>query len=157
MTTRDQRTVGAPLALLVLYTLFIAAITLTPQQMGTGPDTLIGHLLDLFAAHRETAWLTYERVEKLGNVAMFIPFGFLAALHFGRRRWWLGFLFGASFSAAIEIFQGTVLTQTRFATLSDLVTNTLGAGIGAFLGPCCMAVWPARTARAGADRELAAV
>ncbi|UVI36153.1 VanZ family protein [Brevibacterium spongiae] len=157
MTDRDQRTVGAPLALLVLYTLFIAAITLTPQQMGTGPNTLIGHALDLFAAHRETAWLTYERVEKLGNVAMFIPFGFLAALHFGRRRWWLGFVVGASFSTAIEIFQGTVLTQTRFATLSDLVTNTIGAGIGALLGLCCMAVWPVRRTGSDSRREFATV
>lgn len=156
MTDRDQRTVGAPLALLVLYTLFIAAVTLSPQQPGTGPDTLIGHLLDLFAAHRETAWLTYERVEKLGNVAMFIPFGLLAALHFGRRRWWLGFAIGASFSAAIEIFQGTVLTQTRFATLSDLVTNTLGAGIGALLGVCCMAVWPRRRTKRGIGGQLIA-
>ena len=157
MTDRDQRTVGASLALLVLYTLFIAAITLTPQQMGTGPDTLIGHALDLFAAHRETAWLTYERVEKLGNVAMFIPFGFLAALHFGRRRWWLGFLFGAGFSAGIEIVQGTVLTQSRFATLSDLVTNTLGAGIGALLGLCCLAAWPKRSTRRDSENELALV
>jgi glycopeptide antibiotics resistance protein len=156
MTDRDQRTVGAPLALLVLYTLFIAAITLTPQQLGTGPDTLIGHALDLFAAHRETSWLTYERVEKLGNVAMFIPFGFFAALHFGRRRWWLGFAVGASLSAAIEIFQGTVLTQTRFATLSDLVTNTLGAGIGALFGLAAMVMWQPRRAKRGGRRELVA-
>lgn len=156
MTDREQRRVGAPLVLLILYTLFIAAITLTPQQLGTGPGTLIGHALDIFAAHQETSWLTYERVEKLGNVAMFIPFGFFAALHFGRRRWWLGFVFGASFSAAIEIFQGTVLTQTRFATVSDLVTNTLGAGIGALLGLAWMSVWPSRHSKSDDRRRLVA-
>jgi glycopeptide antibiotics resistance protein len=154
MTDRESRTVGAPLVLLVLYTLLIAAVTLTPQQLGTGSGTLIGHMLDIFASHRETSWLTYERVEKLGNVAMFVPFGFLAALHFGRNRWWLGFAFGASFSAAIEIFQGTVLTQSRFATFSDLVTNTIGAGIGAVLGLAWMAVWPPRSARRSSRRGL---
>lgn len=59
--------------------------------------------------------------------------------------------------AAIEIFQGAVLTQTRFATLSDLVTNTLGAGIGALLGLCCLAAWPKRSTRRDSENELALV
>lgn len=150
--THDRRRGGnAPVVLLIFYTLFIAFVTLSPQQMDTGPDGPIGRLLEFFSSHRLTEWLTYSRVEKLANVAMFIPFGLLFALHLGRRRWWLGWVAGATFSAAIEGFQGTVLTQTRFATLSDLITNTIGAGVGAGLGLLFMVLIPPR----GVDDEPA--
>lgn len=133
---------NAPLALLIFYTLFIAFVTLTPQQLDTSPEGPIGRLLEFFATHRATDWLTYERVEMLANVAMFIPFGFLLALHLGRRRWWLGAVIGIAFSGVIEGFQGTVLTQTRFATFSDLITNSIGAGIGAVLALILMLLLP---------------
>ncbi|MDK8433677.1 MAG: VanZ family protein [Brevibacterium sp.] len=142
MTGRDRRMGNAPLIMLIFYTLFIAFVTLTPQQLDTGPYGPIGRLLEFFASHSATEWLTYSRVEKLANVGMFIPFGLLLALHLGRSRWWLGGVVGAGFSAAIEIFQGTVLTQTRFATISDLVTNTIGSGIGAALGLLVMVLLP---------------
>lgn len=133
---------NAPLALLIFYTLFIAFVTLSPQQLDTSPEGPIGRLLEFFSTHRVTEWLTYERVEKLANVAMFIPFGFLLALHVGRRRWWLGAVIGTAFSCVIEGVQGTVLSQTRFATISDLITNTLGAGIGACAALILMLLLP---------------
>lgn len=133
---------NAPLALLIFYTLFIAFMTLTPQQLDTSPEGPIGRMLEFFSSHRLTEWLTYGRVEKLANVAMFVPFGFLLALHLGRRRWWLGGVIGAAFSGVIEGVQGTVFTQTRFATVSDLITNTIGAGIGAVLALALMLVLP---------------
>ncbi|WP_346036987.1 VanZ family protein [Brevibacterium picturae] len=142
MTDQQRRMGNAPLALLIFYTLFIAFVTLTPQQLDTSPEGPIGRLLEFFATHRATEWLTYERVERLANVAMFVPFGFLLALHLGRRRWWLGGVIGAAFSGAIEVFQGTVLSQTRFATVSDLITNTVGAGIGAVLALILMLLLP---------------
>ncbi|MGO2861613.1 MAG: VanZ family protein [Brevibacterium sp.] len=142
MTGQDQRMGSAPLIMLIFYTLFIAFVTLSPQQLDTGPEGPIGRLLEFFASHRETDWLTYGRVEKLANVAMFIPFGLLLALHCGRSRWWLGFLVGAAFSGVIEGVQGTVLTQTRYATVSDLITNTIGAGIGAVLALLIMKLLP---------------
>lgn len=133
---------NAPLALLIFYTLFIAFVTLTPQQLDTSPEGPIGRLLEFFAAHRVTEWLTYPVVERLANVAMFIPFGFLLALHLGRSRWWLGAVIGIAFSGVIEGVQGTVLTQTRFATISDLITNSIGAGIGAVLALILMLLLP---------------
>ena len=133
---------NAPLVLLIFYTLFIAFMTLSPQQLDIGPETPIGRMLEFFASHRVTEWLTYERVEKLANVAMFVPFGFLLALHCGRRRWWIGWVTGIVFTCVIEGAQATLLSPTRFGTISDLVTNTIGAGIGAVLGLVVMLIWP---------------
>src|SRR5699024_10245245 len=121
----------ALLVLLIFYTIFIGRVTLTPRQLDTSPGSFIGRLLNFLASHRMTQWLTYERVEMLANVGMFVPFGLLLALHLGRKRWWWGWLIGSAFSGIIEGVQGTVFTQTRFATLSDFITTTIGAGIGA--------------------------
>src|SRR5699024_472213 len=58
--------------------------------------------------------------------------------------WWWGWLIGSAFSGVIEGVQGTVFTQTRFATLSDFITNTTGAGIGAGLALLIMVAFPPR-------------
>lgn len=133
MTGHGQRGGNAPLVMLIFYTLFIAFVTLSPQQLDTSPEGPIGRLLEFFSSHRVTEWLTYGRVEKLANVAMFVPFGFLLALQLGRRRWWIAWVAGVAFTCLIEGAQATLLSPTRFATISDLITNTIGAGIGAVL------------------------
>ncbi|AZL11419.1 VanZ family protein [Brevibacterium aurantiacum] len=133
-----------PLVLLILYTVFIGFMTLTPYQLDVSPEGPIGRLLQFFADHQVTSWLTYTLVEKLANVAMFVPFGFLLALHMGRRRWWVGWAAGAAFTCLIEGAQVTLLSPTRFGTISDLITNTLGAGIGAVLALLIMVLLPER-------------
>src|SRR5699024_1026915 len=82
----DHRFGDAPLVLLIFYTIFIGLVTLTPRQLDTSPGSFIGRLLNFLASHRLTQWLTYERVEMLANVGMFVPFGLLLALHLGRKR-----------------------------------------------------------------------
>lgn len=133
---------NAPLALLIFYTLFIAFMTLTPHQLDTSPEGPIGRLLEFFAAHQVTAWLTYPVVEALANVAMFVPFGFLLALHLGRRQWWIGWAIGVVFTFLIEGTQATLLSPTRYATISDLITNSIGAGVGAVLALILMLLLP---------------
>ena len=144
----------APLVLLIFYTIFIGLVTLTPRQLDTSPGSFIGRLLNFLASHRMTQWLTYERVEMLANVGMFVPFGLLLALHLGRKRWWWGWLIGSAFSGIIEGVQGTVFTQTRFATLSDFITNTIGAGIGAGLALLIMVAFPPRADPDPIDRVV---
>ena len=55
---------------------------------------------------------------------------------------------------AIPATQPTLLSPTRFATVSDLVTNSLGAGIGAVLGLIVMIIWPPRMDRVPVDHEV---
>ena len=144
MTGFRQRVRSVPLGLLILYTAFIGLVTLSPQQLDTAPGSPIARLLSFFASHEATAWLTYERVEMLANVGLFVPFGFLLALQLGERRWWIGWVAGAVFTCLIEGTQLTLLSPTRFGTLSDLVTNTLGAGLGAALALLVMLLSPQR-------------
>ncbi|WP_209324480.1 VanZ family protein [Brevibacterium renqingii] len=154
MREHDHRFGDAPLVLLIFYTIFIGLVTLTPRQLDTSPESFIGRLLAFLASHRLTQWLSYERVEMLANVGMFVPFGLLLALHLGRKRWWWGWVIGSAFSGVIEGVQGTVFTQTRFATLSDFVTNTIGAGLGAVLALLVMAAFPPREDAGSADRVV---
>ncbi|WP_228282605.1 VanZ family protein [Brevibacterium atlanticum] len=143
-----------PLALLILYTIFIGLVTLSPQQLDTSPGSFIAGLLDFLASHRLTAWIDYDILEELANVGMFVPFGFLVSLQAGRRRWWLGWVTGIAFTCLIEGTQATLLSATRFATVSDLVTNSLGAGIGAVLALIGMIIWPPRRHDVPIDHEV---
>lgn len=154
MTSRQRRMGDMPLVLLILYTVFIGFITLTPMQLDVSPAGPIGRLLQFFADHQVTSWLTYPLVEKLANVAMFVPFGLLVALHVGRRRWWVGWAVGAAFTCLIEGTQATLLSPTRYATISDLITNTLGAGIGAVLALVLMTLLPPRGGPEEVDRVV---
>lgn len=151
-TRRRLRTV--PLALLILYTIFIGLVTLTPNQLDTGPGSFIMGLLDFLASHRATAWIDYVILEKLANVGMFIPFGLLVALQCGCRRWWVGWVTGIVFTCLIEGTQATLLSPTRYATISDLVTNSLGAGIGAAAGLIAMLIWPPDRDDVAVDHEV---
>jgi VanZ family protein len=71
------------------------------------------------------------------NVVMFVPVGFVYALSRARERpgpWvaWRGALvLGAALSGAVELAQ--VFTPSRFPSLFDLIANTAGAGIGAYV------------------------
>ena len=154
MTGSRRRLRTVPLALLILYTVFIGLVTLTPNQMDTGPGSFIMGLLDFLASHRVTAWIDYDILEKLANVGMFIPFGLLVALQFGRRRWWAGWVAGIAFTCLIEGTQATLLSPTRFGTISDLVTNSLGAGIGAVVGLIVMTIWQPRMDQVPTDHEV---
>ncbi|MFC9441440.1 MULTISPECIES: VanZ family protein [Brevibacterium] len=151
MSGYRQRLRTVPLGLLILYTAFIALVTLTPQQLDTGPDSFIARLLAFLASHESTAWIDYVTLEKLANVGLFVPFGFLLALQLGPRRWWIGWVAGLVFTCLIEGTQLTLLSPTRFGTVSDLVTNTLGAGLGAALALLVMLIWPPRTEKEPVD------
>lgn len=64
------------------------------------------------------------------NVALFVPGAFAAALLWPRVRWWRWALVGLAVSGCIETVQGVFLTN-RDAQVRDLVSNTLGAALGA--------------------------
>lgn len=154
MTGAQRAVRTVPLALLILYTIFIGLVTLSPQQMDTSPGSFIAELLDLLASHWLTAWIDYDTLEKLANVGMFVPFGFLVSLQVGRRRWWVGWVAGIAFTCLIEGTQATLLSPTRFGTISDLVTNSIGAGIGAGIALIVMTIWPPGRGDVAIDHEV---
>jgi hypothetical protein len=66
----------------------------------------------------------------LQNVALLLPLG--AGLGLAGWRWPRAVLFGLALALTVETLQYTVVPG-RDASLSDVFTNTLGAGLGAFL------------------------
>ncbi len=76
-------------------------------------------------------------IEALANVAMFVPLGALVLLVTRLPR--AGVVAaGATFSMAIELTQLTLLPH-RFATVQDVVMNTLGAAVGVALAAAARA------------------
>lgn len=110
---------------LAVYLLAVGVVTLRPAPED---DETLG------AARRVIAWLaqtglpvTFEGVEAVANVVMFVPFGVLVALLL-RRPWWVVVLLGAATSGLIETVQRWL--PTRYPTVQDLVMNTLGTAVG---------------------------
>lgn len=68
------------------------------------------------------------------NVALYVPFGwyFVRRPSAGARAWRWAVLAGVGLSLATELTQ--VYSHGRFPTMTDVVTNGMGAFIGALLG-----------------------
>ncbi len=115
----------------VLYLFVLGWVTLNPAPPQPGSFGLFRSLLRFFASHESTAWLTYDRVEFLANIALFVPVGVLVLLMFGRRWWWVGIVIGLLLTLGIEGAQQ--LLPTRVPDPRDLVANTLGAALGSVI------------------------
>jgi hypothetical protein len=77
-------------------------------------------------------WWAYPVAEFSLNVALFVPGTFVAALVWRRVPWWQWVLAGLSVSLFIELAQYALLTS-RTAQVKDLVSNSVGAAVGAGL------------------------
>jgi glycopeptide antibiotics resistance protein len=70
----------------------------------------------------------------LGNVILFLPFGyFYPRSRHGQRSWCLPILTAAILSTSGEFFQ--IYTHTRIPSTTDICTNVLGAILGLLLQP----------------------
>nr|WP_276512222.1 VanZ family protein [Cryobacterium roopkundense] len=110
-----------------MVTLALIAFWPTPVDRG-GHDSLVS-LLGWLQRHGAPGWLSYTFVEFSANVALFVPIGLLGVILLGARRWWLAILAGFLASFSIELGQ-LLFLPARFATVNDVIANSLGAGIG---------------------------
>jgi len=114
-----------------VYLGVVGWITLSPQTDTTGFNSLVFRFLAFFSRHEATDWLTYQRLEFLANVAMFIPIGVFFLLLFGRFWWFVSVIAGGLLTGAIEFAQRFI--PGRVSDVSDLIANTGGAAIGVIL------------------------
>ena len=119
---RETDRTGARLgrALLGYLVVMMAIITLAPFRFATSP---VHGLTPLWTAS-----------DLAMNVVMFVPIGFLVQLtrpSGSLARWWHVLLVGAAMSIGIETAQ--LFEVERYSSLFDVVTNALGAAIGAVL------------------------
>lgn len=85
-----------------------------------------------FADMWSTGWTTTTIYQNGGNILMFLPFGALLPLAFGRRfaSIWNVLLLAAVVSVSIEVLQ-YVLDAGRVSATDDVIINSLGALFGA--------------------------
>jgi glycopeptide antibiotics resistance protein len=110
------------------YLALVGWITLGPQPINTGNGYWLWRALHFFSSHEPTRWLTYNRVEFLANVAMFMPIGIFFVLLFGRRLWFVSVISGVLLTLAIELVQRFI--PGRVSDVRDLVANSLGTVVG---------------------------
>ncbi len=91
-------------------------------------------------------WLTFDRLEAVSNVLLFVPMGAIAFLLLPRRLWPVSLLICPALSVAIEIGQGLLLPG-RTASIEDVALNSLGATIGFALAVAISLPIAARSAR----------
>jgi glycopeptide antibiotics resistance protein len=123
------------MAMLVVYSLIVFVITLTPQAPGAGFVSRIVYRFIASMNARGFAWVDFLLIEFIGNILMFVPLGIFAALLISRKAWWTLLFMGSAFSGFIELFQATFLPE-RYPEVRDLVSNTTGFLIGA-----CIAIF----------------
>jgi glycopeptide antibiotics resistance protein len=137
--------------LLALYGAVVALAVFWPTPIDRDYQGAIVRVLSVVHRHGIPEWFGYRALEFSANVTMFVPLGFLVFFVLPRRRWWLALVLCPGLSIAIELTQGMLLAQ-RFATLSDVVANSLGAAVGVLLALGIRAIVNRRDGRMLAQR-----
>lgn len=134
-TGRSRR---VALVLAVAYGLAVVLIGFWGTPVDARVQPLLARVIAAAQRRGAPSWFGYEMVESLANVAFFVPLGLLVVLLAGARWWWAGAGAGLVVSAAIETGQALFL-PARFATIDDVVANTMGAVVGSLLGVVVLA------------------
>jgi VanZ family protein len=122
---------------LVVWGLFIVYATMLPFDFSASGEQVAARLRFLW----ENPWRIRSRADAIGNVLLFLPWGFLLAIwRAGRGKSFvaamsLALLSGAIFSGSLELSQ--LFAPSRYASVIDVATNTIGSAVGASVG------WPA--------------
>jgi hypothetical protein len=107
--------------LFAAYAVALALIALWPTHVDAPAAPLVGWFIDRIPG------LTYNRLEFAANVALFVPFGLLAALALRRSRY---LVLPAAIVVTVTIEAWQSLGEGRTASLLDVVANTTGAALG---------------------------
>jgi len=115
------------LVLLLSYLALLLFLTMAPPMRLRGETLNIIPFNSIIAGIRRGGWLF--RVNVLGNILAFVPFGLLLPSWLSRFRSATNVvLAGAALSIAIELLQWW--GGTRVADVDDVILNTLGALLG---------------------------
>ena len=113
--------------------------TLWPTPLDQGFESSINKLFVVLYRNGVPLWFGYNKLEFSANVLMFIPLGFLVALLLPARIWWLALIICPAMSIAIELTQALALSA-RFATVVDVMSNSLGAVVGILIAVMLRAI-----------------
>lgn len=113
------------------YLVFVAWLTLTPQDRHTDQAAFVVRVLDALHRRGYAESVDYARFEFLANIALFVPVGVFLLLLFGTGGWWLALIASFAMTAGIESLQHEI--PGRVPDDRDLVANGTGAAIGVAL------------------------
>ena len=128
---------------LVICVLAVLLATMWPAPLDRGYEASIAKFLDVLHRYGVPLWFGYNKLEFSANILMFFPVGFLLTLLFPNGFWWISLLVCPALSMGIEGFQSVALTE-RFATVNDVIANSVGALAGILLAVCFRALVHAR-------------
>lgn len=128
----------ASIALVGCVTVVLLA-TMWPTPLDTDYAGAVDKLLAVLHRNGVPEWFGYNKLEFSANVVMFVPLGFLLTMILPARVWWLALVICPALSVGIELTQATFLSE-RFATVADVLSNSLGAIVGALCAVVLRAV-----------------
>lgn len=128
-----------------LYLFAERASSVVHSQVSSGPELHIPkHFIVVGQVFLMPPWKEFYSRWSYGkdiiiNIAGFVPLGFFFCAYFsltgrGHRALFRAILIGAATSLTIEVLQAYI--PTRQSGMTDLITNTLGASLGATLFQC---------------------
>lgn len=135
------RDVGRPFAprwvfqaCLLIYVVALAWVTLRPRPSSFQPPAEWIPLNNIIGVLREGRSVSYEDAgQLLGNIALFVPFGWLVPMLWqGLRSFWTIVILAAATSLAIEVSQWLFIFG-RQSSIDDVILNTVGAFVGAVM------------------------
>lgn len=110
---------------LVVYGVAAFGVLLAPVSYGNIIDSIWEMLRGSVGITFGAGWIEFA-----ANIALFVPLGFLLTILL--KNPWFGIMLGIAVSIGVEIAQ--FMIPDRQPTLRDIVSNALGAGVGALLG-----------------------
>ncbi|MCH6231733.1 VanZ family protein [Microbacterium sp. CFH 31415] len=140
-TSGPRRTIVAALAL--GYGAFLAFVVFWPSPIDQPVEGLLDRAISELHERGVPQFVDYAFIESFANILLFVPVGFLLGMMVSLRWWPVALLLGPALSAGIEVAQRELL-EARYATIEDVVANSIGATIGVFLAVIIRAVVKAR-------------
>ncbi len=134
------------------YGVVLALVAFWPTPIDRPVGGLLARVLRALHERGVPEFFGYTFVEFTANILLFIPVGVVAGLVGRRVHWVPALLAGPILSAVIELIQ-LLFISARFATIEDIVANTLGASAGVVLAAAARSVIAARDARVIARHE----
>ncbi|WP_127792802.1 VanZ family protein [Agromyces sp. LHK192] len=128
---------GARREIAVAYGAAVVLVAWWPSRVDRPYGEGLHQALSVLHAAGIAGWLDYAATERLANVVLFLPVGWLVAAFLGTRRGWAetilaGTAAGVALSLVLEFVQSALLTD-RVGSIADVLANACGAAVGAAL------------------------
>ena len=134
--------------LLLLYLVLMTYVLFFAEEMGRNPDIREDYSYNLilfkeirrFVVHRDILGYQAVVLNILGNMAAFVPFGFILPEVWDQlNHWYTILILGCLFSLGIEVVQ--LVSRVGSFDVDDILLNTIGALTGYILFVIAKGVW----------------